>query len=176
MISFRSSGRPLPLKRHRLTRGKRMYDPSHKDKKEWMNSIKDYHPIHPLESVLELKIIFYFRRPKCHYGTGRNSNTLKKSAPKYMNRTPDIDNLIKFYLDAMNGVFFKDDRQIISIISEKKYCPEEGEQSRTKPGYVDIFLKDLEHSDYHIPTNKNPGSAPNQDNETFLLSDSDSDL
>lgn len=178
MLSFRSIGKPMPLKRHRLTRGKRMYDPSHQDKKNWMKSVKQYHPIKPLESVLELKIIFFFRRPKSHYGTGKNSEILRKNAPKYMNRTPDIDNLVKFYLDAMNGIFFKDDRQIISLISEKRYCDAiPGEKD--KPGYVDIYIKDIENPDSKIYTQidciKDNSINTQIDDYDFLESETDSD-
>lgn len=34
---------------------------------------------------------------------------------------PDADNLAKQVLDVMNGVFFADDRQIVSLVVEKHY-------------------------------------------------------
>jgi Holliday junction resolvase RusA-like endonuclease len=34
---------------------------------------------------------------------------------------PDCDNLAKQMLDVMNGVFFSDDRQIVSLLIEKHY-------------------------------------------------------
>ena len=36
-------------------------------------------------------------------------------------KKPDIDNIVKIILDAMNNVAFKDDTQITKISVEKKY-------------------------------------------------------
>lgn len=36
-------------------------------------------------------------------------------------KKPDIDNLVKFYLDCANGVLWQDDRQIVSLSSKKIY-------------------------------------------------------
>jgi len=36
-------------------------------------------------------------------------------------KKPDIDNLIKFYLDVMNQEIFEDDKQIFLISAEKRY-------------------------------------------------------
>lgn len=37
--------------------------------------------------------------------------------------TPDIDNTIKSIFDAMNGVVFGDDRQVVSLSAAKTYQP-----------------------------------------------------
>lgn len=37
------------------------------------------------------------------------------------NSKPDLDNLIKFYLDVANEILYKDDKQIISINANKWY-------------------------------------------------------
>ena len=37
-------------------------------------------------------------------------------------KTPDLDNLIKFPLDVMNGEVWLDDKQIISILAFKHYA------------------------------------------------------
>ena len=34
---------------------------------------------------------------------------------------PDVDNLSKFILDAMNEVFYEDDRQVVELNSHKEY-------------------------------------------------------
>ena len=131
-----------------------MYDPSHQDKKNWLRSVMDYAPEAPLTCPLNMKIIFKFKRPKSHYGTGRNKKIMKNKAPVYMTKTPDIDNLIKFYLDAMNGIFFEDDRQIIRIESEKLYI---NDVESLSTGGVDIQLFNAEYiipeggTDYIIP-------------------------
>ena len=62
-------------------------------------------------------------RPKNHYGTGKNSDKLKKSAPQiYHSKKPDIDNLTKIYLDAMEKAeYFYNDSQVVMLQVEKIY-------------------------------------------------------
>lgn len=36
-------------------------------------------------------------------------------------KKPDIDNIIKAYLDAMNGIVYKDDTQVVSLHATKVY-------------------------------------------------------
>ena len=55
---------------------------------------------------------FVFPRPKSHYGAGKNSDKLKPSAPVYHVTRPDMDNLIKFVKDCLNGEAWKDDSQV----------------------------------------------------------------
>lgn len=45
---------------------------------------------------------------------------------KYPTTRPDIDNYIKSLMDAMNGIVFKDDSQVVSIHAMKRYS-EDGE-------------------------------------------------
>jgi len=65
----------------------------------------------PLDGPLKASIRFYKIKPK--------------SYPKKMihwTKKPDLDNMIKLVLDAMNNVFFKDDSQIIELSSSKEYA------------------------------------------------------
>ena len=60
-------------------------------------------------------------RPKAHYRSGRYSHLLKNNAPTLHTSKPDIDNIIKFYLDAMTGLFWKDDASICAVEAAKSY-------------------------------------------------------
>lgn len=40
---------------------------------------------------------------------------------KYCDKRPDIDNYFKFWADVLNEVAYKDDKQIVSMSSEKIY-------------------------------------------------------
>ena len=53
MITFKVDLKPLPLKRPRFFK-KFVYDPSKKDKKEWINIAKKYAPEKPLELALQI--------------------------------------------------------------------------------------------------------------------------
>ena len=100
-ISFRANFKPTALKRPRLVRNSIVYDPSKKDKKQWLKCVQQHIPKEPLSCPLRINLEFYFPRPKNHYRSGKYSNELKPKAPKIHTFMPDIDNLAKFVLDAM---------------------------------------------------------------------------
>ena len=50
---------------------------------------------------LAVQFDFYVRRPLSHYGTGRNSDEVKRSAPKRPATRPDVTKLIRAAEDAM---------------------------------------------------------------------------
>lgn len=37
---------------------------------------------------------------------------------------PDLDNVLKIALDALSGIVFDDDQQVVEVIATKKYGPE----------------------------------------------------
>jgi len=76
----------------------------------------------PYEGPLDLTMIFSFPRPKSHYGTGKNSDLIKGSAPKHHTQKVDIDNVIKSTLDAMNEVLYQDDKQVARLLAEKRWA------------------------------------------------------
>lgn len=65
---------------------------------------------------------FFFPRPRSHYGTGRNAERLKESAPIVHSGPPDLDKLVRAACDAltMSGVI-EDDRKFVEILATKKY-------------------------------------------------------
>lgn len=73
-----------------------------------------------------------FERPASHYGTGRNADVLKASAPRYpmtKHHTAggDIDKLVRAVLDAMTKVVYADDAQVVALLSVwKLYGPQAG--------------------------------------------------
>lgn len=81
-----------------------------------------YRRINPLEGRIKINITAYFSVPK---------NTSKKQEENMLNnaisptKKPDIDNIAKIILDALNKLAFKDDNQITKLEIEKKYGTEE---------------------------------------------------
>lgn len=65
-----------------------------------------------LTGPVELSARFYFARPASHYGTGRNKDQLRPSAPEIHAQTPDLAKLVRAVEDALSGVVWRDDRQI----------------------------------------------------------------
>lgn len=64
----------------------------------------------PLDAKIKLSLYFQFEAPASY-------SKKKKEAMRgmyHMNK-PDIDNLLKFYLDGLNGILYKDDSQICRL-------------------------------------------------------------
>lgn len=70
---------------------------------------------------LRLRAVFVFPRPAGHFGTGRNYDRLKSSAPLYCRTRPDVDKLLRAVGDALTGVVFRDDAQLVIVEAEKHY-------------------------------------------------------
>ena len=122
MKEFTIFGNPKALKRHRMTRKGHTYDPSAKDKNEFIEKAIQYRPNNPYKEPLVMKLVFVFQRPKAHYvGAVREENRLRIEAPMLRVKRPDIDNLVKFVADAMNGIFYEDDSQISVLEARKEY-------------------------------------------------------
>jgi crossover junction endodeoxyribonuclease RusA len=61
-------------------------------------------------------------RPKDHYGTGRNSGTVKPSAPINPASMPDLDKLVRCICDALTDAgVWKDDAQVCVLVAAKRY-------------------------------------------------------
>jgi Holliday junction resolvase RusA-like endonuclease len=70
------------------------------------------------EDPVSVVIDFVFSRPKSHM----RKSGLAADAPRLPR--PDIDNLEKAVLDALNGVAWKDDTQVARVVKEKTYGTE----------------------------------------------------
>ena len=116
LIDIVIPGPPVEKQRHRTSQG-RTYSPQSAIEEEVKRRIKlqldaDFQISN---KPLIVAIDAYFPRPKGHYGTGKNKGKLKTSAPVYHMQTPDHDNVLKFYLDAMNQIVYEDDHQVVAF-------------------------------------------------------------
>ena len=116
---------PVSLKRHRHRLHGGTYDPSKKEKDDFINSIQNF-PSEKMTKPIKCMLNFYCKRPKNHYKTGKNANILKESSPKYNTNNKDLDNMVKFVLDALNNKLYEDDRQIFEITCSKLYSEGDG--------------------------------------------------
>ena len=66
-----------------------------------------------LQGALGVSMFFYRPRPLGHYGTGRNAGVLRASAPAYPTTRPDALKLARGVEDALQGVLYRDDSQIV---------------------------------------------------------------
>lgn len=70
---------------------------------------------------VSVEFTFYRVRPKGHYGTGRNDGVLKASAPAYPTQAPDALKLARGVEDALTGLVYRDDAQIVDEVIRKRY-------------------------------------------------------
>jgi Holliday junction resolvase RusA-like endonuclease len=81
------------------------------------------------------------RRPRSHYkGNKSGPGRLKTSPPAPpTGGRQDVDNLLKFLLDSLQGLVFEDDRQVVVVEAYKVYDDrEEGE------GGIDFVVESVE--------------------------------
>ena len=141
MLKFTVRGKPVPLRRHRTSRGF-MYNPSAKMQMEFRqvvsdmifpsvtpSSVEEYieattsqpEPIFKEEEYLAVTLLFRLKRPKSHFvGSKPGPGRLRPTSPGRLHTTrTDVDNLAKFVLDSLNDLVYDDDRQIISLHAAK---------------------------------------------------------
>jgi len=76
---------------------------------------------------VSIGVTFYMPRLKSHFGTGKNSERVKDSAPTYHISKPDLDKLIRCVKDALTGIAWKDDSQVcVCTRLEKIYSLQPG--------------------------------------------------
>jgi len=116
---------PVSLKRHRHRLKGGTYDPSKKDKDDFVKIVGDL-PLEKMTKPIKCTLHFFCKRPKTHYKTGKNAHILKDTAPKYNTNNKDLDNMVKFVLDALNDKLYTDDCLIVEINCVKTYSNSDG--------------------------------------------------
>lgn len=71
-----------------------------------------------LSGALRLHIRFFMPRPKSHF---TSKGVIKGSAPKYHLIRPDTTKLVRSTEDAMTGIVYEDDAQIVLQEIQKSY-------------------------------------------------------
>lgn len=83
----------------------------------------------PLEGPVYLALIFVRARPKGHFGSGRNAAQVRASAPRYPTTAPDTTKLTRGLEDALTGIAYRDDAQVVTQVCCKRFA-EVGEGER----------------------------------------------
>jgi len=69
-----------------------------------------------LDGNLSMTIKAYREIPKSW-----NKQRRQDAAMKFCDTKPDIDNIVKVICDALNGVAFKDDAQVVEVKAQKRW-------------------------------------------------------
>lgn len=117
-------GNPIAQKRPRFARmgdHVRTYSDQETEAGRFFLEAKQQWHRQPFAGPVSLRVLLFFRRPKGHYGTGRNSHSLKSWAPTRHTSKPDLDNCLKFVEDCLKGLCWVDDSQVCFTIASKVY-------------------------------------------------------
>ena len=124
LIQITIPGEPIAKNRPRFARrGKfvKTYSDQQTEEGKWMYFAQQQIAGPLITEPLSVDLVFFIKRPRSHYGTGRNASTLKPSAPKWPENSKDTDNYIKFALDCLNNVLYDDDHRVIRVMGIKQY-------------------------------------------------------
>jgi len=113
---FKIDDVPIPLRRARFT-GTHCWDSQKQQKMIIGLALQSQLADEPLfEGPLDIDILFYFPISK---RLSKENQLIYKDKPHIFK--PDLDNLIKMYLDCSNNILFKDDCIVSTIHARKLY-------------------------------------------------------
>ena len=116
-VYFEVKGDPVPKARARTVRkGGRTWSFTPKKAAAWEKTVKEEAVKHfdqPLPGPIQVSMIFHMDRPK------------SRRKDIWVPTTPDLDNLEKAILDALNGVAYEDDRYVVAKNAQKRYIRRE---------------------------------------------------
>jgi len=78
----------------------------------------------PTSGPVVVHLWFRLPRPRSHFlpaGARRPEPELRLDAPEFVPTKPDVDKLIRAALDALTGVVWADDAQVVRIVAQKRY-------------------------------------------------------
>lgn len=128
VLTFTVHGTPAPAgsKRAFFRGGRAIVVDANKKARPWKDQVAqvagDFMGGRPLlAGPLELRLCFYVKRPKAHMNAAGRA---KPSAPWFPTTKPDVLKLARGVEDALSGVIYFDDAQIVTEVLEKRYGPE----------------------------------------------------
>ena len=141
-VHFMIPGRPVGKGRPRFTKNGHCWTPDktvayERDiKLSYWN--KYGHRKYEADKALAVDIVLYYPRPK---SMAKYKRLMAQKGVLRPTVKPDVDNVIKAILDALNGVAFEDDRQIVQVECEKWYdITEENE------GFASVTIKGWDYN------------------------------
>lgn len=118
-VIFSVEGDPVGKQRPRFSRG-RTYTPKKTVDYEGLIADKAQSAmgsLDPLETPVAVYIYINHAVPASYSKKRKETCLSRLERPK----KPDLDNVAKGYLDAMNGIVYKDDVQVVSLHVTKRY-------------------------------------------------------
>ncbi len=135
IIYFYVSGKPRGKGRPRFTRYGKPYTPKETVDYEkavqaaWWKASDGYSFG---DRPVEVQISAHYPMPKAFTKAQREQAEKGEIRPK---TKPDVDNIAKIILDALNGKAFDDDNKVVSLMVDKRYTLD-------TDGYVAVYLSE----------------------------------
>ena len=127
IASFYVAGRPAPQgSKASLGRGRFKEQSPHLD--AWRSDVRNAAIQHAGEALISepvlVEYVFLFRRPNCHYRSSNPARGMKDDAPTWVAKAPDLDKLQRSTNDALTGVIWVDDAQVVATLAQKRFDAE----------------------------------------------------
>ena len=129
---------------------KYIFAPAGKYQKSWQESIRwaaieaGYNGTMIIEGAVELSIEYVYRRPKGHYKSNGELNKKGRDTP-YKTSKPDLDKLNRAVADALSGLIWRDDSQVVRM---KEVGKSYGKQGQPEGAYV--IITELPKENNHV--------------------------
>ena len=114
-------GKPIAKKRPRFVRRGNFvgaYNAQETEEGRWILEAKSQVPHKFEEGPILLTCVFTMPIPK---GMKKRDVTLAEAGQMYHTKKPDLDNLVKFVKDCLNGLAWHDDSQVVKLTATKNY-------------------------------------------------------
>lgn len=118
---FKVNGQPKGKRIPRFTKNGHVYTPESTRiyEEEIKIRYKEKYKNEMLDGNIAVEV-FINKKPASYLGIREYNKLLGK----YCNIKPDTDNVVKAVLDALNGVAYADDKNVVEIYAVKKYASE----------------------------------------------------
>lgn len=129
-VSFFAAGTAKPKGSHKamLIAGHARLAPASAGERGWRAAVSNAaaaamraERVQPLEGCVEVHMAFYSQRPTSHRSA---RGDVKPGRPPRPPTAPDADKLARSVGDALNGVCWRDDAQVVRLVVDKLYTDE----------------------------------------------------
>lgn len=129
MISLDLFGDPVG-KMRAGRKGRNSYDPQQALKEGYKWQVRSQYREEPLGQPVVIDAIFMMPIPK---STSKVKQRAMLNGTYHHTVKPDVDNILKFYLDVLNNLVVKDDNQVVEVRARKIYSSKPGVHLRIIP-------------------------------------------
>lgn len=140
IVSVSIQKKPVPLRRGVATLTKsgkvRIANPHAREIVTFRNDIIQQlpgysFPVFNTDVPLSITMVFGIRRPNFHFVNSMRTNKLKNEFVGRRVTGGDLDNYVKFVLDALNGIMYLDDKCVCRMCVEKRWENDETNEGST---------------------------------------------